>query len=221
MYYNPYDMHQRWHHQKQGWDQQHQGWDQHQGWNQQHQGWDHNWNNNGYWDNNNYHDYWDYNNNNWNHNGWDHNNPAWFHQHPGHHHSQDYGPNPYVVNIERATMMNDYYRTALWTGEYLQLTLMSIEPGDDIGLEIHNDHDQFIRVEGGHGLVQMGDRRDRLDFQRQVADDDAIFIPAGKWHNLTNTGRRPLKLYSIYAPPEHPRGTVHRTKADAMEHGHY
>ncbi|NIK12636.1 cupin domain-containing protein [Alkalibacillus almallahensis] len=132
----------------------------------------------------------------------------------------DYGPNPYVVNIERATMMNPYYRRALWTGEYLQLTLMSIAPGDDIGLERHQNHDQFIRIEGGRGLVQMGDRRDRPNFEREVRDNDAIFIPAGKWHNLTNIGRSPLKLYSIYAPPEHPRGTVHETKQDAS-HNQY
>ncbi|MDV2583216.1 cupin domain-containing protein [Alkalibacillus haloalkaliphilus] len=231
MYYNPYDMNQRWDHLKKGWDQQ-QEWDQHHEWDQHwinvhwNNDWNNNnWNNNGYYDNNNNwnnnNNYYN-NNNNWDHNnGWDTYGPTWHQHHPGHHHSQDQGPNPYVVNIERATMMNDNYRTALWTGEYLQLTLMSIEPGDDIGLEIHRDHDQFIRVEGGHGLVQMGDRRDRLDFQRQVSDNDAIFIPAGKWHNLINTGRRPLKLYSIYAPPEHPRGTVHRTKEEAMGHKHH
>lgn len=134
---------------------------------------------------------------------------------------RDHGPKPYVVNIEAATKQNETYRTALWTGEYLQLTLMSINPGDDIGLEIHRDHDQFIRVEEGQGIVQMGDKKHYLDFQRRVSDDDAIFIPAGKWHNLTNTGHRPLKLYSIYAPPEHPRGTVHKTKKDAEKHHGY
>ncbi len=130
---------------------------------------------------------------------------------------QDYGPNPFVINIERATLKNDYYRIALWTGEYLQLTLMSINAGDDIGLEVHPDHDQFIRIERGRGIVMMGDREDQLDYRAAVYDDYAIFIPAGKWHNLINTGRRPLKLYSIYAPPEHPRGTVHETKEDAEE----
>lgn len=134
---------------------------------------------------------------------------------------KDYGPCPYVVNIENATKQNDYYRIALWTGEYLQLTLMSINPGDDIGLEIHEDHDQFIRIEEGNGIVMMGDTKDQLDFKAEVYDDYAIFIPAGKWHNLINTGRTPLKLYSIYAPPEHPRGTLHRTKADAEKHPGY
>lgn len=128
---------------------------------------------------------------------------------------KDYGSKPFVVDIEKATKQNKTFRTALWTGEYLQLTLMSIDVGDDIGLEVHPDHDQFIRIEEGEGLVQMGDSKDQLDFEAKVHDDFAIFIPAGKWHNLTNTGSKPLKLYSIYAPPEHPFGTVHETKAMA------
>ena len=129
----------------------------------------------------------------------------------------DHGNNPYVVNIKKATLQNNYYRTALWTGEYLQLTLMCINPGEDIGLEVHNDHDQFIRVEQGEGAVMMGDRKDDLDFQKRVSENYAIFIPAGKWHNLVNIGRVPLKLYSIYAPPEHPYGTVHITRNDSKE----
>ncbi|MDR5660040.1 cupin domain-containing protein [Serpentinicella sp. ANB-PHB4] len=145
-------------------------------------------------------------------------------QHPGwqppHIPLKDYGPHPYVVNIEQATKQNTNFRLALWTGEYLQLTLMSIQSGDDIGLEVHEDHDQFIRIEQGQGIVRMGDRKDHLDFQESVYDDYAIFIPAGKWHNLINTGCTPLKLYSIYAPPEHPRGTVHETKKDAEEDHH-
>lgn len=133
---------------------------------------------------------------------------------------KDYGPEPYVVNMEEATQQNNTFRTALWTGEYLQLTLMSIDIGDDIGLEIHNDHDQFIRVEAGNGLVQMGNSKDRLDYQEEIYNDYAVFIPAGKWHNLINTGSTPLKLYSIYAPPEHPRGTIHTTKEEAEKHYH-
>ena len=129
---------------------------------------------------------------------------------------KDYGPEPFVVDIDRATKQNNTFRTALWTGPNLQLTLMSINVGDDIGLEIHSNHDQFIRVEQGHGLVKMGPSRDNLNFQRSVGDGYAIFIPAGTWHNVINTGRIPLKVYSIYAPPQHPKGTVHRTKADAI-----
>ncbi|NLP45838.1 MAG: cupin domain-containing protein, partial [Epulopiscium sp.] len=102
-----------------------------------------------------------------------------------------------------------------------QLTLMSIHVGDDIGLEIHPDHDQFIRIEEGQGIVKMGNKKDQLNFQRRVYDDYAIFIPAGTWHNLINTGYKPLKLYSIYAPPEHPHGTIHVTKEDAEEYNRY
>ncbi|PAB56203.1 cupin [Anaeromicrobium sediminis] len=128
---------------------------------------------------------------------------------------KDYGPKPFVVNIEEATKRNDTFRTALWTGDNLQVTLMSIGVGEDIGLEVHPTGDQFIRIEEGEGLVQMGDSKYKLNFQEKVYDDYAIIIPAGKWHNVINTGDTPLKLYAIYAPPEHPRGTVHETKADA------
>ncbi|WP_209121250.1 cupin domain-containing protein [Alkalihalobacillus sp. BA299] len=131
-------------------------------------------------------------------------------------HFTDYGPNPFVVDIEEITKQNNTYRTAIWTGNHLQVTLMSIDVGDDIGLEVHPNLDQFIRIEEGQGFVQMGDSKDRLDFQANVYDDYAIMIPAGKWHNLTNTGHTPIKLYSIYAPPQHPYGTVHATKAIAM-----
>ncbi|HKL98697.1 MAG TPA: cupin domain-containing protein [Mobilitalea sp.] len=128
---------------------------------------------------------------------------------------KDYGPKPFVINIDEATKKNNNFRTALWTGCHLQITLMSIRVGEDIGIEIHPDLDQFIRIEQGQGIVMMGDRRDRFDFQEKICDDYAFVIPAGKWHNVINTGRIPLKLYSIYAPPQHPHGTVHRTKADA------
>ncbi|MGG3738543.1 cupin domain-containing protein [Aeribacillus pallidus] len=129
---------------------------------------------------------------------------------------KDYGSEPFVVNINEATKQNNTYRTALWTGNHLQVTLMSLNVGEDIGLEIHPHVDQFLRIEQGQGIVQMGKSKDHLNFERKVYDDSAIMIPAGTWHNVTNTGNIPLKLYSIYAPPEHPRGTVHVTKADAM-----
>ncbi|MDF2803996.1 MAG: hypothetical protein K0S61_3899 [Anaerocolumna sp.] len=135
---------------------------------------------------------------------------------------KDSGPKPFVININEATKQNDTFRTALWTGRHLQLTLMSINVGEDIGLEMHPELDQFIRIEEGQGLVKMGDRKDRLNFQANVEDDFAFIIPAGTWHNLINTSSIPLKLYSIYAPPQHPFGTVHETKADAeaAEEGH-
>ena len=126
-----------------------------------------------------------------------------------------YGPDPFVVNIEEMTKENNTFRTALWTGEHLQVTLMSIPVGESIGLEIHPDTDQFLRIEQGEGLVQMGKDKNNLSFQRKVFDNFAFIIPAGTWHNLVNIGNVPIKLYSIYAPPKHPRGTVHLTKADA------
>jgi len=128
----------------------------------------------------------------------------------------DYGPNPFVVNINEATKQNNTYRTALWTGDHLQVTLMSLNVGEDIGLEMHPNVDQFLRIEQGQGIVQMGNSKENLNFQRNVYDDYAIMLPAGTWHNLTNTGHIPLKLYSIYAPPNHPFGTVHVTKADVL-----
>lgn len=121
-----------------------------------------------------------------------------------------------MVNINEATKQNNTYRTALWTGKHLQVTLMSINVGEDIGLEIHPNVDQFLRIEQGQGIVQMGKSKDNLDFKRNAYDDFAIMIPAGTWHNVTNTGNIPLKLYSIYAPPNHPFGTVHVTKTDAL-----
>ncbi len=128
---------------------------------------------------------------------------------------KDYGPMPIVVNIEKVTKENDTFRTALWTGKHMQLTLMSINVGDDIGLEIHPNVDQFIRIEQGNGLVKMGTDKNNLSFQRRVNSSNAILIPAGTWHNIINEGNIPLKVYSIYAPPQHPHGTVHKTKADA------
>ncbi|WNB90970.1 cupin domain-containing protein [Bacillus sp. NEB1478] len=129
---------------------------------------------------------------------------------------KDYGRQPFVIDINEAAKQNNTYRTALWTGEHLQVTLMSIDVGDDIGLEVHPTTDQFLRIEEGHGIVQMGDSQNHLNFVAEAFDDYAIMIPAGKWHNVTNIGDKPLKLYAIYAPPEHPFGTVHRTKAEAM-----
>ncbi|QIC49651.1 cupin domain-containing protein [Lysinibacillus sphaericus] len=128
---------------------------------------------------------------------------------------KDYGANPFVININEASKKNNTYRSALWTGKHLQLTLMSLNPGEDIGLEMHPNVDQFLRIEQGQGVTQMGESKDNLTFKRNVHDDFSIFIPAGTWHNLTNTGSIPLKLYSIYSPPNHPFGTVHPTKAAA------
>lgn len=128
---------------------------------------------------------------------------------------KDIGPNPQVFDIEKETLANDNYRTTVWTGKYLQSTLMSIPVGESIGLEVHPETDQFLRIEAGKGKCVMGDSEDDLTFQKEVEDDWAIFVPAGKWHDVINTGDEPLKLYTIYAPVHHAQGIVQATAADA------
>lgn len=135
--------------------------------------------------------------------------------HGNHPEIRDYGPKPFVFNIRHATNMNRNFRTALWTGKHLQLTLMSIPVGSDIGIEMHPDVDQFIRVESGRAKVYFGGSKNSLREVKVVNENYAILIPAGTWHNVVNVGNRPLKVYSLYAPPNHPFGTVHNTKADA------
>ncbi len=148
-------------------------------------------------------------------------NPAYNPGYTPHMELKDYGPQPFVFNIRKATLQNHNFRTALWTGCQLQLTLMNLKVGEDIGLEVHPYYDQFLCIEEGQGIVKMGDCKDNLDLQWNVHENCAIIIPAGKWHNLINTGCKPLKLYSIYAPPAHPFGTIHPTKEDAEEdHDH-
>ena len=133
----------------------------------------------------------------------------------------DFGPRPFVVDINKATLANDTFRTALWSGPHLQLTVMSLQPGEDIGLEMHPEVDQFLRIEQGRGVTTMGLAEDKLAFVQPVFEDSAVFVPAGTWHNIINTGSVPLKLYSIYAPPNHAPGTVHETKEIAeKEEGH-
>ncbi|MCL2038283.1 cupin domain-containing protein [Candidatus Saccharibacteria bacterium] len=134
--------------------------------------------------------------------------------------SEDFGGEPYVVNIEDLTLANDDYRQAKWTGAHMQITLMSIPVGGEIGLEVHTDHDQFLRIEAGSAKAFMGPSKDNLDFVKEAGPDFAIFVPAGTWHNLVNVGDAPLKLYSIYAPGEHPRGTLHHTYEEAMAAEH-
>ena len=124
----------------------------------------------------------------------------------------DEGPNPLVTNIEADTLANENYRTTRWTGTYLQMTLMTIQPGRDIGLEVHEDGDQFLRVEAGTARVQMGPTEHDLPFDREVGDDWAILVPAGTWHNITNIGDVLLQVYAIYGPPEHSHGTIDEAK---------
>ncbi len=133
----------------------------------------------------------------------------------------DYGREPWAVDIEDLTLKNGNFRTTWWTGNHLQMTVMSIKPGGEIGLEKHDQGDQFIRIEQGQARVVMGKSKDKMTFDRKVSDDWAIFIPAGFWHNIINVGNKPLKVYVIYSPPEHPAGTVHKTFEESQAaHGH-
>ncbi|MDT3687440.1 MAG: cupin domain-containing protein [Pseudorhodoplanes sp.] len=115
----------------------------------------------------------------------------------------------FVADIEKLTEENGDFRRVLYTSKNLQLVLMAIKPGSEIGEEIHTDRDQFFRIEKGTGEVVIDGHRSK------IKGDDAIIVPAGARHNIMNTGEEPLRLYTLYAPPEHRDGTVHVTKADA------
>jgi mannose-6-phosphate isomerase-like protein (cupin superfamily) len=121
----------------------------------------------------------------------------------------------WVGDIERETLENANFRTVVFTGEHTQLTLMRLGPGEDIGREMHDHLDQFLRIEQGSGRVELGASQDAVDETHDVEGDWAVIVPAGVWHNVVNTGDGELKLYSLYSPPEHPDGAVHETKADA------
>ena len=127
----------------------------------------------------------------------------------------DIGPKPNAFDIETETRDNANYRSVAWTGKYLQVTLMSIEPGGNIGLEAHPDTDQFLRVDAGKGVCKMGPAEDDLNFEQEVSDGWAIVVPAGAWHDVVNTGDEPLRLYSIYAPSHHAAGIVQATADEA------
>lgn len=128
---------------------------------------------------------------------------------------KDIGPAPQSFNIERATKTNTDYRSVTWSGRYLQVTLMSIPVGGDIGLEAHPVTDQFLRLEAGTGRVQMGTARDKLTFEKDVSDGWCILVPAGSWHNITNTGAMPMQIYAIYAPAHHAPNRVQATQTAA------
>ena len=128
---------------------------------------------------------------------------------------KDYGNFPFVININDITRLNNNFRSTLWTGKNAQVTLMDIPVGEDIGFENHQNTDQILVIIQGVGLVQMGKQKGINDFQKQVYDNSIIIVPENTWHNVTNIGSMPLKLYSIYAPPNHKKGTIHKTKKDA------
>lgn len=128
----------------------------------------------------------------------------------------------WLDDITRLTTDNANFRTVVYTGEHTQLTLMRLGPGEEIGWERHAHLDQFLRLERGRARVEFGRNEDAVDETHEVEDDWAFIVPAGIWHNVVNIGADDVKLYSLYSPPEHPDGTVHRTKADADadEHDH-
>jgi mannose-6-phosphate isomerase-like protein (cupin superfamily) len=128
---------------------------------------------------------------------------------------QDIGPQPQSFDIEAATKENTNYRSVAWSGRYLQVTLMSIPAGGDIGLEAHPDTDQFLRLDAGSGRVQMGAAKDRLTFEKDVSNGWCVLVPAGTWHNITNTGATPMQVYTIYAPVHHAADQVQATAAVA------
>lgn len=115
----------------------------------------------------------------------------------------------FIADIEELTTSNTDFRRVLYTGKFLQLVLMTLQPGEEIGEEVHEDHDQFFRIESGSGEVLIDGVR------TPIKDDDAVIVPAGARHNVTNTGDQPLTLYTLYGPPDHREGVVHRTKAEA------
>ena len=128
---------------------------------------------------------------------------------------KDLGAKPCLINIRKETLCNQMFRTVIWTGGYLQVTVMSIPEGSEIGLEMHDDLDQLIKVESGCANVYMGDSKQNVKFVARVNSDYAIVVPAGTWHNIINACGCPLKVYSVYAPPKHPFGTVHESKLDS------
>lgn len=119
----------------------------------------------------------------------------------------------YVINIEKRSLENGYFREVLFTAPHVQLVVMSLGPGEEIGLETHDGIDQFIRVEAGNGKAILNGQEHALE------DGSAVVIPAGTEHNIINTSQQePLKLYTLYSPPEHPDGTVNKDKAEALEY---
>ena len=120
----------------------------------------------------------------------------------------------YCDNIEQRTVENEDFRRVLYTGHNLQLVLMTLQPGEEIGEEVHEDRDQFFRIEEGSGVVDID------GVENKVEDDFAVIVPAGARHNVRNTGSQPLRLYTIYAPPEHKDGVLQSTKEEADRRHH-
>lgn len=125
------------------------------------------------------------------------------------------GDKPALINVRNTALTNNNYRKEIWTGEHLQLTVMSIPVGGEVGLELHTENDQFIGIEYGLASVYTGETKQGVKFAGNANSNYAVIVPAGTWHNIINAGDCPLKIYSVYAPPHHPKGTVHKTKFDS------
>ena len=128
----------------------------------------------------------------------------------------DYGPSPFVTNINWDTIQNSYYRSTLWTAEHLQVMLISLPPGRRSDVEINNS-DQFINIVEGQGVIESGLDKDNLDFRVRVSNGYAIMLAANTWHRFYNIGNTPIKLYVIYGPPQWPKGTEVETLEMEME----
>ena len=124
----------------------------------------------------------------------------------------EHGGDVYTLNVEKSANKNYNFRESVWTGKYLQMTLMSIASSSDIGVEMHKDTDQYIRIEHGYALLLTGCDENHLNDRQRLCKGDAVFVPAGTWHNIVNIGRCTLKVSSVYAPPHHPRCTLQPNK---------
>ena len=122
----------------------------------------------------------------------------------------------WIDDLEMRSKTNTNFREVLFTGNYLQLTTMCLAPHEEIGGEVHSEHDQFLRIEKGHARIQLGKSQDEVNDQHDVGEGCAVIVPAGVWHNVVNIGEFDLKLSSLYAPPAHAVETVHPTRSEAQ-----
>ncbi|MBG9980949.1 cupin domain-containing protein [Facklamia sp. DSM 111018] len=127
----------------------------------------------------------------------------------------DRGKKPVVENIVDWTKANENFRTTVWTGEKLQMTLMTIEPDDEMGLEVHKGIDQLYVIVSGNGTCQVGPAKDNFEVETEISEFSAVFVPANMWHNIINKGSEPLKMYTLYSDTDHLPGTVHKTREEA------
>ena len=129
--------------------------------------------------------------------------------------SQDFGGKPCLIDVRNEVLSNQNFRKVIWTGEYLQATVMCIPAGGEIGLEMHDDLDQLVKVESGCANVYVGECKHHVKCLGKINSNYAVLIPAGTWHNIINACSCPLKVYTVYAPPNHAVGTIHKTKLDS------